>query len=92
VFELIKKFTPDPLPLKRYKGKIKHYDIQQVGNHCNALIDKKLIKDVYPDFDFNILEKKESTVQSKNVKILRKWANYDYNHKIAACTVVKRRK
>jgi hypothetical protein len=87
VFELIEKFTPRPHPLKRYKGKIKHYDIQRVGDHCLALIDKKMIKEKYPDFDFNILEKKESTVQSKNVKILRKWAPYDYNHKIAAWDV-----
>ena len=56
-FKLINSFTPIN-PLLRYRTPIKYYEIQKVGDHCHALIDKKIIQAKYPDFKFNTIEKK----------------------------------
>jgi hypothetical protein len=83
IFQLIKTFTPKQ-PLKEYKGPIKHYDLQKVGEHCLALIDKKLIKAKYPDFEFNEIEHKEEEKEEENNQIKKKRAFDEYNYKIAS--------
>jgi len=83
IFKLIKTFHPKK-PLSRYTTPIKHYDIQKVGDHCLALIDKKLIKAKYPDFDFNIIEKKEEEKEVENTQIKKKRSFEEYNYKIAS--------
>ncbi len=82
-YKLIKTFKPKN-PLKKYKGAIKKYEIQRVGNHCLALIDKKLIKDKYPDFDFNKIEKLKEDKSNENIPIVKKRMFDTYNEKI--CT------
>lgn len=83
IFKLIKTFNPKQ-PLINYRKPIKHYNIQKVGDHCLALIDKKLIKAKYPDFDFNIIETKEEEKQEENKQIKKKRTFDEYNYKIAS--------
>lgn len=83
IFKLIKTFKPKK-PLERYKTPIKHYDIQKLGDHCLALIDKKLIKSKYPDFNFNVIEKVEEVEEQENTPIEKKMSFEEYNSKIAA--------
>ena len=83
IFELIKEFKPKK-PLERYRNKVKFYEIQKVGDHCLALVDKKLIKLKYPDFDFNIIEKKEEEKEHDNKQIKKKKSFDEYNYKFAS--------
>lgn len=83
IFKLIKTFNPKK-PLGRYITPIKHYDIQKVGDHCLALIDKKLIKSKYPDFNFNVIENKEEEKEVENTQIKKKRSFDEYNYKIAS--------
>ena len=82
-FELIKTFTPLN-PLARYKQLVKCYDIQQVGNHCKALIPKDIVKHIYPDFSFIILKSKKEEVGNEDVPIVKRRYFHTYNNKI--CT------
>lgn len=83
VFQLIKTFTPKK-PLKRYKQTIKLYDTQKCGDHCKALILRENIQLKYPDYDFDVLEKKESKVNNENLIIPKKKCFHKYNETIAA--------
>lgn len=83
VFELIKTFKPKN-PLNRYKQKIKYYDIQKVGDHCKALISKKLIKHFHPDFEFKTLTELEIIKSSNDTMIKKVKRFHKYNDKIAA--------
>lgn len=83
IFKLIKTFTPKK-PLGRYRTPIQHYDLQKVGDHCLALIDKKLIKAKYPDFEFNVIETKEEEKEEENKQIKKKRSFDEYNSKIAS--------
>ena len=83
VFELIKTFKPKN-PLKRYKHKIKYYEIQKVGDHCLALVSKKLIKHFHPDFEFNNLTAPEVKTNDEDTIIKKKKNFHKYNDKIAA--------
>jgi len=83
IFKLIKTFKPKN-PLSKYQTPIKHYDLQKVGDHCLALIDKKLIKAKYPDFNFNVIETKEEEKEVENTQIKKKRSFDEYNEKIAS--------
>jgi hypothetical protein len=83
VFELIKTFKPKN-PLNRYKQKIKYYDIQKVGDHCKALISKKLIEHFHPDFEFKSLTKLEIIKSSNDTMIKKIKKFHKYNDKIAS--------
>ncbi len=83
IFKLIKTFEPKK-PVCKYTTPIQHYDLQKVGDHCLALIDKKLIKAKYPDFNFNVIEKKEEEKEVENTQIKKKRSFDEYNEKIAS--------
>ena len=83
IFELIKEFKPKN-PLARYRHKVKYYEIQKVGDHCLALVDKKLIKDKYPDFEFNVIEKMEEVKDNEDTLIKKRKFFDEYNYKFCA--------
>lgn len=83
VFSLIRSFKP-LRPLKRYKKKIKEYNIQKIGDHCRALINKKIMKTYYNDYVFKKMKEKIEEEKKKNEIIKKKNLHHYYNHKIAS--------
>lgn len=83
IFELIKEFKPKN-PLARYKHKVKYYELQKVGDHCLALVDKKLIQLKYPDFEFNVIEHKEEEKNEEDTMIKKRKVFDEYNYKFCA--------
>lgn len=89
IFALIKTFEPKS-PLLRYKNIVKYYEIQKVGDHCKALIDKNIINKYYKDFKYNELDEyiekvddnwKDTYEASNSISVKNR--DTQYNHLIA---------
>lgn len=82
VYQKIKTFKPSN-PLKRYDG-LKFYEIQVSGIHCNALVRKKDISKIHPNFEF---PKKDEKVKSEKLDdFLIEKRKYFHKHNKKICS------
>jgi hypothetical protein len=91
LFEKIKAFEPVACNYSRKNPTKKHFlndtplcELQRVGNHCLALINKKDVAKACPDFDFHKF-KDDAPETTETDTMTRKWTKpHTFNDKIAA--------
>ena len=91
LFEKIKTYEPVAYnysktnPTKKYFfNDTPLYELQRVGNHCLALINKKDVVKAFPDFDFHKF-KDDAPETTETDIMIQKWKKpHTFNDKIAA--------
>ena len=94
LFEETRHFEPESYNYKKGSKNVKYffnnvrlYEIQKVGNHCVALIDKKEMQIALPDFEFKKLEAPKILASNTDRLIKKshlKHMPHSFNEKIAA--------
>ena len=74
-----------PSPKNTFFNDTALYEVQRVGNHCVALVNKKDVQKTYPDFDFHALMPPSGEPAQAQDKMITKWKKpHEFNEKIAA--------
>jgi len=79
LFQKIKTFTP--AVIKKLK---EEYNIQRNNNHCLALINKKELLSVYPDFVTETINQFEAEPNTEDLPIKKKRYVHEYNKNIGS--------